>query len=136
MIRGGGAPERRAGAEMFCVGEERTASGEFVHVFEERALEVLMENLNTSRDFFDYLNCKEYALRRYHITAGGGEDLLAFYLPKDKTLTPSEGHYDVLNFEFGAYAAGVLSATRVLLLRRGEGKPIHCPRRRRCGCNG
>lgn len=103
MIRGGGQSPIESGREMFCVGEEVSPTGGFVHVFDERALEVLMVELNTARDFCDYLLCKEDAMTRHYVIAGGEEDLLAHYLTNGQSLVPPQGRYDLLDFGFGTY---------------------------------
>ncbi len=52
----------------------------FVHVFDERALDVLMRELDAITDFTDYLRAKEHLLGRTRVFAEGEESLLAVYL--------------------------------------------------------
>src|SRR4029077_936923 len=51
----------------------------YVHVFDERALDVLMHELNTITDFTDYLRSKETWLSTTLVIAEGEESLLAMY---------------------------------------------------------
>lgn len=53
----------------------------FVHVFNELTLAVLMQELDTVRDFAEYLEDKSRFVRSGHlISAAGEEDLMAYYL--------------------------------------------------------
>jgi hypothetical protein len=53
----------------------------YVHVFEEGALSVLMQELDTIKDFTDYLRAKETLLETTMLVVEGGEEnLLAVYL--------------------------------------------------------
>lgn len=51
-----------------------------VHVFDERALDVLMQELDTITDFTAYLQAKEALLTRTMVLSEGEEGLLAVYL--------------------------------------------------------
>jgi hypothetical protein len=53
----------------------------FVHVFDDRAVEVVLQTVDTAADFVGYLNRRAAVLRSRSIVAAGGEpDLLATYL--------------------------------------------------------
>lgn len=54
----------------------------FVHVWDEFSLEVVMEELNTIKDFIDYLNARANLLSdtSHEIVAAGEEQLVAAYL--------------------------------------------------------
>jgi hypothetical protein len=55
--------------------------GSFIHVFDDRALDILMAELDTVTDFTDYLTKRERFVRSgYLALATGEEDLLAYYL--------------------------------------------------------
>ena len=55
-------------------------SGSFVHVLNERSLEVIMRELDTIGDFVDYLDKKEKFIRSGRLLqADGEENLLAYY---------------------------------------------------------
>lgn len=55
--------------------------GEFIHVFDDVTLNVLMKELDTISDLTDYFDKKEKFLRSGHlISAHGEEELLALYL--------------------------------------------------------
>lgn len=55
---------------------------QFVHVFDETTIELLMSELDTAIDFIDYLKSREDLLgqREMDVIASGEEDLLAAYL--------------------------------------------------------
>lgn len=54
---------------------------EFVHVFDDVTLDVVMKYLDTAADFLDYLDHKEDFIMNGHLlSAGGEEDLLGFFL--------------------------------------------------------
>lgn len=59
----------------------------FIHVLDERSLDVLMTELDTISDFVKYLADKENFYRSGKMTlfTGGEEDLLAFYLSQNRT---------------------------------------------------
>ena len=58
----------------------------FVHVFDEKSLQVIMTELDTIQDFIEYLSAKEalYNSHRATVLTGGEEDLMAFYLHKGR----------------------------------------------------
>ena len=65
--------------------------GSFVHVFNEAALDVVMSELDTVRDFTDYLSKKEDFVRSGKLReAYGEENLLAYY----STRINDEGDHD------------------------------------------
>src|SRR5437867_65397 len=60
---------------------------DFVHVFDERSLEIVMNELDTIPDFIKYLSDKEALYRSGTQTifnGGGEEDLLALYLHNNR----------------------------------------------------
>lgn len=63
----------------FCIGDI-DPSNSFVHVFNERTLEIVMNELDTVTDFVDYLDKKANLVRSGRlIQANGEENLLAYY---------------------------------------------------------
>jgi len=71
----------------------------FVHVFDERSLEIVMKELDTITDFVDYLIDKEAYYYRGKLTlfdGGGEEDSLALYLACDRSF-PDEPDFIVLD---------------------------------------
>lgn len=55
-------------------------SGDFVHVFDETALDIVMNELDTISDFTEYLDKRSAFIRSGHLgLAHGEEDLLAYY---------------------------------------------------------
>ncbi|MBU4633461.1 YecA family protein [Pseudomonas chlororaphis] len=53
----------------------------FIHVLDDKGVELLLEELATPTDFINYLNFKECAIREHNLVSiGGEEDLLAYYL--------------------------------------------------------
>lgn len=73
----------------FAIGDVN-AGGTFVHVMNDVTLDILLKELDTVTDFTDYLSRKEEFVRSGHLlTAGGEEDLLAYYL---KNLIDPEHH--------------------------------------------
>lgn len=59
----------------------------FVHVFDEKSFETILQELNTITDFLKYLRSKEDFLSKApnRIFASGEEDLLALYLQNNRT---------------------------------------------------
>ena len=89
----------------FCIGDI-DPSDSFVHVFNERALEIVMTELDTVTDFVDYLDKKANLVRSGRlIQANGEENLLAYYairinengehdfVPKNRPLKIDNTHY-------------------------------------------
>ena len=71
-----GTPEA---IEPFCVGDVDPA-GSFVHVVNETSLEVMMRELDTIRDFTDYLEKKALFVRSSRLSrAHGEENMIAYY---------------------------------------------------------
>ena len=65
--------------EPFSIGDV-DPSGSFVHVIDDVALDVIMGELDTIRDFTDYLDKKEVFVRSGRLSqAHGEENLLAYY---------------------------------------------------------
>lgn len=65
----------------------------FVHVFDERSLEIVMNELDTITDFIKYLSDKEALCRSGTQTifnGGGEEDLLALYLHNNRQFPTDE----------------------------------------------
>lgn len=63
----------------FSIGDIDPA-GDFVHVFDEVSLDIVMRELDTIADFTDYLDKRAAFLRSGHLAmAHGEEDLLAYY---------------------------------------------------------
>jgi hypothetical protein len=65
----------------------------FVHVFDERSLEIVMNELNTITDFIKYLSDKEALYRsgtQTFFNGGGEEDLLALYLHNNRQFPTDE----------------------------------------------
>lgn len=81
----------------FAIGDIDPES-DFVHVFDEVALDIVMQELDTITDFTDYLDKRARFLRSGNLEmAGGEEDLLAFYAIRinddgDHDFTPPDGH--------------------------------------------
>ena len=64
----------------FMIGDISTEDP-FVHVFDERAIEILLQELDTMQDFVEYLDQRAAIIRDETFTlAPSEEDLLAFYL--------------------------------------------------------
>lgn len=77
-----GADHTNAGARgytPFAFGDVDPA-GAFVHVFDETALNLVMSEMNTIRDFTDYLIGREKAIRTTNIAACSEADMIAAYL--------------------------------------------------------
>ncbi|MHB9140819.1 MAG: hypothetical protein ACYC25_02970 [Paludibacter sp.] len=73
----------------------------FVHVFDERSVQIILNELDTIKDFLDYLNAKEELIKSCRIPLTfGEEDMLAYYLSNGFSF-PSEG--DLLIFEDDLY---------------------------------
>ena len=76
--------------EPFTIGDV-DPSGSFVHVIDDVALEAIMRELDTIRDFTDYLEKKSAFLRSGRLVqASGEENLLAYYAIR----TNDEGDHD------------------------------------------
>lgn len=76
--------------EPFAVGDV-DPSGTFVHVISGAALEIVMKELDTIRDFVDYLEKKATFIRSGYLwQADGEENLLAYYAIR----TNKEGDHD------------------------------------------
>ena len=76
--------------QPFAIGDLEP-SGSFVHVFDEVALDVVLGELDTIRDFTDYLEKKEIFIRSGVLAeAHGEENLLAYYAVR----TNAEGDHD------------------------------------------
>lgn len=66
--------------EPFCVGK-LGGPEMFVHVFDEAHLHIILQELDTIRDFSDYLKARERLISNDNLfSAAGEEDLLAVYL--------------------------------------------------------
>lgn len=64
----------------FCIGDV-DPSGSFVHVVNESSVDVMMQELDTIRDFTDYLEKKARFVRSNRLLrADGEENLVAYYL--------------------------------------------------------
>lgn len=73
----------------------------FVHVFDERSVQIILNELDTIKDFLDYLNAKEELIKSSRTPLiFGEEDMLAYYLSNGFSF-PSEG--DLLIFEDDLY---------------------------------
>ena len=69
-------------------------SGSFVHVLNERSLDIIMKELDTIRDFVDYLDKKTRFIRSGRLLqANGEENLLAYYAIRIN----AEGDHDFVN---------------------------------------
>ena len=65
--------------QPFAIGD-LDPSGSFVHVFDEVALDIVLKELDTVRDFTDYLEKRKYFIRSGQLAeAHGEENLLAYY---------------------------------------------------------
>ena len=72
----------RVETKPFSVGD-LDPSGSFVHVFDEIALDIVLSELDTIRDFTDYLEKRQAFIRSGDLLeAHGEENLLAFYAVK------------------------------------------------------
>jgi len=86
------------------------ADGDFVHVFDEASLDIVMRELDTVSDFTEYLDKRATFLRSGHLErAHGEEDLLAYYAIRineegDHDFTAPEGYSwaDVESVTIGA----------------------------------
>ena len=85
----------------FCIGDINP-SDSFVHVFNERSLDIVMKELDTITDFVEYLEKKASLVRSGRlIQADGEENLLAYYaingehdfVPKGLPLEIDDTHY-------------------------------------------
>ncbi|HEX7645298.1 MAG TPA: hypothetical protein VF472_24110 [Burkholderiaceae bacterium] len=65
----------------FVVGHPAPDKG-FIHVFDEVGIELLLEELDTARDFIDYLKAREQLLHlpKCDVSAAGEEQLMAAYI--------------------------------------------------------
>jgi len=73
----------------------------FVHVFDERSVQIILNELDTIKDFLDYLNAKEELIKsRRTSLSNEEEDMLAYYLSNGFSF-PSES--DLLIFEDDLY---------------------------------
>jgi len=65
--------------QLFAIGD-LDSTGSFVHVFDEVALDIVLKELDTVRDFTDYLEKRQSFIRSGQLKeAHGEENLLAFY---------------------------------------------------------
>ena len=79
--------------QPFCIGDIDPSSS-FVHVVDDVALEVIMRELDTIRDFTDYLEKKSVFVRSGHLSqANGEESLLAYYAVRIN----EEGEHDFIS---------------------------------------
>jgi hypothetical protein len=73
----------------------------FVHILDDTTLEILMKNLDTIKDFTEYLKAKERALSSYDFIVPGEENLLAHYLlnrdENGKHIMPISGEFSIDN---------------------------------------
>lgn len=70
--------------------ESKDFSKGFVHVFDEKSLDIVLNELDTITDFIEYLKRKEefQALGKESSLEGGEEDLLAYYLMNNRIFPP------------------------------------------------
>ena len=75
--------ENLADFRPFAIGNITPDKG-YIHVLDDTTLNIILETLDTIRDFVEYLEKKERFLTSKHHTvfAAGEEDILAFYLQK------------------------------------------------------
>jgi hypothetical protein len=97
------------GTQPFMVGQIDPSKG-FVHIFDDTSLDIVMETLDTTSDFVNYLTKKELFISSPRfISAVGEEELLAIYATKmnlqgehdfvfpgdpNAFITVSTGHWD------------------------------------------
>ncbi len=68
------------GKTLFTVGQADPAKG-FVHIFDDTTLDIVLQTLDTTSDFVDYLTKKEaFVSSEQFLNAAGEEELLAYYL--------------------------------------------------------
>lgn len=67
----------------------------FVHVFDEVAFECVIGELDTVGDFVDYLSKKEGLLETSNVVVEGEENLLAFYILKERTFPTDQDMFVV-----------------------------------------
>ena len=74
------------GEEGDAVNLAETINNQFVHVFTKSFLPVLLEELDTIRDFCQYLAAREAVISEIRVgeMSGGEQDLLAYYLMHDR----------------------------------------------------
>ncbi len=83
----------------FTVGNIDPSKG-FVHVFDERTLDLIFQELDTVYDFVRYLQAKEFALLDNELhSAAGEEDLLAYYLASYESQQEPSLNLPELEFE-------------------------------------
>ena len=78
----------------------------YVHVFDERSIEIVLKELDTISDFIDYLNAKEAFQRSpQKVISFSGEDLLAMYLQNGLQLPKNTDIFIIADEIWPGYAA-------------------------------
>jgi hypothetical protein len=77
---------------------KRSDKGDYVHMMTGHSIELCLAELDTARDFIEYLEAKEllYGSEVSLMVSGGEEELLAFYLLHDRSLSRLQGEIGVL----------------------------------------
>lgn len=96
---------------------------EFVHVFDEISLEVLMHEMSTIKDFVDYLGARKAFLLNPHmtVTSAGEEQLIAAYLMH----TDENEHAFLPNIETAPHHVSFDETLYPELLSRPEYREMH-----------
>ncbi len=103
-------PDKPGDHQPFLVGPITTQSGEYVHLFDEYSLSLVMNELDTAQDFINYLAAKEKLFNEGKMFgAAGEEELLAIYLQLKYKGAGSEfefaDDYDSIFISEGAWAS-------------------------------
>ena len=114
---------QHAEVEPFVVGDI-DPNGSFVHVFNEAALDIVMAELDTIRDFTDYLAKKAAFIRSGElIEAHGEENLLAYYAVRindegdhDFVAEDKKGPFSIDNLQYRSF----VSNPRYLAKKRAD----------------
>lgn len=64
----------------------------YVHVFDERSLHIVLRELDTITDFVQYLSSVESLCRGTWVISDGAEDVLAYYILKDRSFDEVGDH--------------------------------------------
>lgn len=101
--------------EPFHVGIVTDKEDDFIHVFDDASYAVILQELDTIRDFIHYLDCRKKLLLSKHIIAPSENEILARHLDglsrRDKAVLQrlTKEHYTMIVFEEGDYQGFVHS---------------------------
>jgi Uncharacterized protein conserved in bacteria len=74
-------------------------NNEYIHVFDDFTLPLLLTNLDTISDFIEYLEKKEELLSTRIVVACGEEDLLGHYLMNERSFALPAKDFQLVSFE-------------------------------------